>query len=261
MPTMISPNPLDQPILFSVGEHVARITLNRPDRHNSLEAEDIEIFRSCLGTVEADSSIRVLVVTGSGSQTFCAGASLKQMHTGRMSGEVFETLTEHLASFSIPTICAVNGGVYGGGVEIAMCCDFRLGVRTSQLSVPAARLGLCYPVGGLRRYVERLGLGPALRILVANEEMDAFEMVRIGLLHQVVEPDDLTSATDALAERVAGLAPLAVQGMKRLLIDIAAGRLDEAEARAVLDRCMKSEDLVEGLRAQRAGEHPHFEGR
>jgi len=258
---MISPNPLDRPVLLSVQDHVARVTLNRPDRHNALEADDIELLRACLDTVDADSEVRVLIVTGSGSQTFCAGASLKQMHTGRMSGELFETLTDHLASLRTPTICSVNGGVYGGGVEIAMCCDFRIGVRTSQLSVPAARLGLCYPVGGLRRYVERLGLGAALRILVANEEMDAFEMVRIGLLHQVVEPDELGPATDALAHRIAGLAPLAAQGMKRLLLDISAGRLDEREARSVMDGCMASEDLQEGLRAQQAGETPRFRGR
>jgi len=258
---MISPTPIDRSILLDVHDHVARITLNRPDRHNALEAEDIALFRSSLATVEADQDIRVLIVTGSGPHTFCAGASLKQINTGKMSGAVFETLTDDLASVRVPTICAVNGGVYGGGAEIALSCDFRIGVTSSRLSVPAARLGICYPVGGLRRYVERLGLDTARRILVANEEFDADEMLQFGFLHRLVARADLEEETVALARKLAGHAPLAVQGMKRILGEIASGRLDQGRARETVEACMASEDLQEGLRAQRAGQEPRFEGR
>jgi enoyl-CoA hydratase/carnithine racemase len=258
---MISPTPLDRSIVLAVDGHVARITLNRPDRHNALEAEDIELFRSSLATVEAEDDLRALIITGAGPDTFCAGASLKELHTGRMSGAVFETLTDDLASMRVPTVCAVNGGVYGGGAEIALCCDFRIGVTTTRLSVPAARLGICYPLGGLRRYVARLGLDSAKRILVANEEMTAVELLGNGFLHRMVEPDRLESEATAFAERLAGMAPLAVQGMKRILGDIADGTLDEAFARDTIDGCMASEDLQEGLRAQRAGEEPRFQGR
>ena len=260
-PRMISPTPLDRSIVLALDGHIARITLNRPDRHNALEAEDIELFRSSLATVSDDEQIRVLIVTGAGSQTFCAGASLKQLNTGRMSGALFETLTDDLASLRVPTVCAVNGGVYGGGAEIALCCDFRIGVWTSRLSVPAARLGICYPIGGLRRYVERLGLDTARRLLIANEELAADEMMGAGFLHRIVAPEDLDDQAEALARRIAGMAPLAVQGMKRILGEIAAGKLDEAAAQDTVTRCMDSEDLQEGLRAQRAGEEPHFQGR
>lgn len=258
---MISPTPIDRSIVLDVHAHVARLTLNRPDRHNALEVEDIALFRSYLATVEADTDIRVLVVTGSGPHTFCAGASLKQMHTGKMSGAVFETLTDDLAGVRVPTVCAVNGGVYGGGAEIALSCDFRIGVSSTRLSVPAARLGICYPVGGLRRYVERLGLDTARRILVANEEFTADELLEIGFLHRIVPRADLEAETDALAHRLAGMAPLATQGMKRILGEIAAGTLDEDRATATIEACMTSEDLQEGLRAQRAGEEPRFRGR
>lgn len=258
---MISPTSLNRSIVLTVDGHVARITLNRPDRHNALEADDIEAFRTALASVSDDDGIRVLVVTGAGSSTFCAGASLKQLNTGQMSGAVFDTLTDDLASLRVPTICAVNGGAYGGGAEIALCCDFRIGVTTARLSVPAARLGICYPIGGLQRYVERLGLDTARRILVANEELTAPEMLEIGFLHQVVEPKALAETTDAFARRLASHAPLAVQGMKRILGEIAAGTLDEASARETVARCMDSEDLQEGLRAQREGEDPNFRGR
>ncbi len=258
---MISPTFADRSILLALEGPVARITLNRPDRHNALEAQDIELFRTCLSTVAADEEVRVLVVTGAGERTFCAGASLKQMHTGAMSGEVFETLTNDLAALRVPTICAVNGGVYGGGAEIALCCDVRIGVTTSTLSVPAARLGICYPPSGLARYVRRLGFDAAMRLLSLNEELDAEGMLGIGFLHRVVEPEALASAAEELAHRIARLAPLAVQSMKRILVEIADGRLDEDAARASVEACMASRDLEEGLRAQREGEEPRFEGR
>lgn len=257
---MISPTLADRSVVLHVDGPVAWITLNRPDRHNALETQDIELFRSCLSTVDVDEQIRVLVITGSGSRTFCAGASLKQMHTGAMSGDVFETLTNHLAELRVPTVCAVNGGVYGGGAEIALCCDFRIGVTGSTLSVPAARLGICYPVSGMRRYVERLGLGTAMRILVANEEFGARAMRDMGFLHDVVEPGELVPTATALAGRIAGLAPLAAQAMKRALLEIASGQLDEGRAREALQACMRSDDLREGLRAQREGDEPRFRG-
>jgi enoyl-CoA hydratase/carnithine racemase len=256
------PSPVsERSIVLTREDHVAWIVLNRPDRHNALEAEDIELFRSSLETVAADDQVRALVVTGSGGRTFCAGASLRQIHTGDMSGEIFDTLTAQLASLRVPTICALNGGVYGGGAEIALCCDFRIGVTHTRLSVPAARLGICYPLGGLRRYVSRLGLGVAQRILVAAEELDAQEMQRVGFLHRVVPPDDLGPVTTLMAARIAALAPLAVQAMKRSLTDIADGTLDVEAATAAIARCMESEDLREGLRAQREGDEPRFEGR
>ena len=239
---------------------VARITLNRPNQHNALEVEDTERFRACLEEIDDDDAIRVLIVTGTGQRTFCAGASLKQLESGDMSGTIFEKLTDRLAEVRVPTICGLNGSAYGGGTEIALCCDFRIGVRGSRMSVPAARLGLCYPLGGLRRYVERLGLSTAKRILVANEELDADEMLRVGFLDRLVEREELEGVLDEYADRIVGLAPLAAQYMKRILTRIAAGTVEVGEAQALIDRCATSADFREGLRAQRVGEAPRFEG-
>ena len=258
---MINPMLDDRAVLLAIEGHVARIVLNRPDRHNALETQDIALFRSCLETVDADADVRVLIVTGAGGRTFCAGASLKQIEEGAMSGALFQTLTDHLATLRVPTICALNGSVYGGGAEIALCCDFRIAVTSARLSVPAARLGLCYPLGGLRRYVNRLGLSVAQRILVANEEMDGETLLRVGFLDRLVAPEELAEVTTAMAVRLAGLAPLAVQAMKRILTQVAAGALDVEGAHLAIARCLTSEDLREGLRAQRAGEEPRFMGR
>jgi enoyl-CoA hydratase/carnithine racemase len=176
----------DDPILFSRDGHIARITLNNPAQHNALGAAEIGRFRDCLDAVETDPSLRVLLLTGNGERTFCAGASLKQFRSGDMSGELFSTLTDRLAALPIPSVCALNGNVFGGGAEIALCCDYRIGVDDLRLLVPAARIGICYPLNGLQRYVDKLGLGAAKRILVASEELAAETLLAIGFLHRVV---------------------------------------------------------------------------
>ena len=240
---------------------LARITLDRPEVHNALEASDIADFRAALDRCELQSGVRVLVLTGRGDQTFSSGASLGQMQSGALTGDVFETLTNRLAEVRLPTVCALNGSVYGGGAEIALCCDFRIGVKGSRLSVPAAALGVCYPLGGLRRYVQRLGPTVASRILLAAEEFSADEMFRVGFLTHLVDAGELTREADALAMRLASLAPLAVQGMKRLLTQVAAGTIAPSEAAGIVTHCAESADLIEGLKARKEGRPPVFEGR
>ncbi|MGD2045770.1 MAG: enoyl-CoA hydratase-related protein [Gemmatimonadota bacterium] len=240
---------------------IARIVLDRPDRHNALELADLQRFRAHLAEVDKNDRIRVLVVTGSGEATFCAGASLDQLESGEISGRIFETLTTDLASSRVPTICALNGSAYGGGAEIALCCDFRIGVVGSRISVPAARLGVCYPVTGLRRYLASLGPGVARRIMLAAEELDADEMLRSGFLDRLVRPEELSTVAAALADHMAGLAPLAVQAMKRILRGLALGTLDDDDAQELVSLCEGSEDLKEGLRARRERRPAEFRGR
>ena len=248
-------------VRLDVDGDIAWIVLDAPEQHNALEADDLVAFRSYLGRIDSDEAVRVLVITGTGDATFCAGASLAQMESGDMSGEVLETLTDRLVAVRVPTICALNGSVYGGGGEIALCCDFRIGVTGSRLAIPAAQLGVCYPVGGLTRYVQRLGLTVAQRLFVASEEIEADEMLRVGFLTELVAPTELKGAADRLATRVASYAPLAVQAMKQLLSQIASGSVDIEEARALVDRCASSSDLQEGLAAKREARAPRFQAR
>jgi enoyl-CoA hydratase/carnithine racemase len=246
---------------LSVAGHVARIVLDRPERHNALGAADLAAFRAHLATVEEDPSIRVLVLTGSGDDTFCSGASLDQIASGEMSGRIFETLTADLAASRVPTVCALNGSVYGGGTEIALCCDFRIGVHGTRMAVPAARLGICYPASGLARFVDAIGPAATRRVMLAGEELDAQRMLATGFVDQLVAREELSAATDALAERLARLAPLAIQAMKRILRGIAAGALDAGEIDELVRRCESSEDLKEGLLARREGRAAEFRGR
>jgi enoyl-CoA hydratase/carnithine racemase len=240
---------------------VACIRLDRPQQHNSLGSADIRALREALTAIGADAELRVLLLTGAGERSFCSGASLKELASGAMSGELFSTLTDALASLELPTVCALNGDAWGGGAELALCCDYRLGVEGMRMRVPAARIGLCYPLAGLQRYISKLGLDVATRMLVGAEEFDATGLCEAGFLHRVLPRESLLADAEALAHSLAGLAPLAVRTMKRLLGEIARGTLDAQAAQAAIDACAASADLQEGLAAQREKRKPHFSGR
>lgn len=240
---------------------VACIRLARPQQHNSLGSADIRALREALAAIGADAELRVLLLTGAGERSFCSGASLKELASGEMSGELFSTLTDALASLELPTVCALNGDAWGGGAELALCCDYRLGVEGMRIRVPAARIGLCYPLSGLQRYVGKLGLDVATRMLVGAEEFDAQGLREAGFLHRVLPREQLQAQAMELAQSLADLAPLAVRTMKRLLGQIARGDLDARAAQLAIDACAASADLQEGLTAQREKRTPRFSGR
>ena len=248
-------------ILYQRSGHVAQLTLNNPAKHNSLGQGELEAIQSHLGQIAEDPGVRVLVVTGAGEKTFCAGASLKELGAGQISGDCFQATTDMLAALPIPTIASLNGNVFGGGVELALSCDFRIGIEGIRMRVPAAAIGLCYPLSGINRFVERMGVNLAKRILVASEEFSAEDMLEIGFLDHLVLPAQLEEMTDQLAQHIGGLAPLAVKAMKTILQQAAAGGIDFEAAGKLSDQCLESEDLQEGFAAQREKRPPRFKGR
>ena len=144
----------------------------------------------------------------------------------------------------MPTICRLNGGVYGGSTDLALACDFRIGVDTAEMFMPAARLGLHYYKSGIRRYVSRLGVDNAKRLFLTAEKIGAAEMLRIGYLTAMVPPEALDEEVDRLAAVLAGNAPVAMRGMKRAINEFARGKLDEEAA----DR--RHRDSMRGRRDQ-----------
>lgn len=247
-------------IRLELADRIARITLDRPERHNALEAVDVRALREAFETVD-NSDVRALLLTGAGDETFTSGASLDQMQSGEMSRALFSTVTDRLIAVGVPTVCAIRGRIYGGGGELALCCDFRVGSEETALLVPAAKLGLAYPEAGLRRYVERLGHAAAARIFLAAETIGGDELHRIGYLTHSVRPDDVRRTADELCRRLSSLAPLALRSMKRSLSGLASGTFDAEEAAASARLCDESADLAEGLAAWRERRTPEFRGR
>lgn len=246
---------------LSIEGAVARLTLDYPERHNALTREGLEQLHAHLREIEGTAGIRALIVTGSGERTFCSGAALDEVRAGAVDGDSFQALADRLASLPVPKLAAMNGSAYGGGAELGLCCDFRYGVTGMQMRVPAASFGLCYPPAGIRRYVSRLGVDAAKRILVAAETLDTDELLRIGYLHRVCAPQELPAAAEAWAKQLSSLAPLAVRAMLEICNAVADGNPDEEQARQWVAQCNRSSDLREGLSAALGKRIPRFTGR
>ena len=237
---------------------VAELTLNAPERHNALTLEDMAQITAALDEVEA-SNARVLILTGTG-KSFCAGVSLGDVAEHDFTENPLTALCDRLERLRPVTICALNGGVYGGGIELALSCDFRLGAMSVKARLPAAQLGIHYTDTGMARALRTVGLQAARRLFLACETFDAEALLACGFLDQPV-CEDVRQAGREKAEAMAQLAPLAVQGMKRSLIDLARGTPDPAASAARVAACFASEDHAEGLAAQKAKCRPNFKGR
>lgn len=250
--------PDHSPLLQTDGP-LARITLRRPQVANRLELIDLQTLREQLRQINADPAIRVLLLDAQGRH-FCSGFNIAAV-PGVDAGALFEALSNDWEAARPITIAAIQGGVYGGATDLALACDFRLGARTSEMFVPAARLGLHFYRGGLERYVSRLGLQVAKRVLLAGQTLDAQAMRDCGFLDELLDDGAaLSTASAALCERLLGMAPLALLGMKKHLNAIAEGRLDADALRADIERANASADLAEGVAAWQAKRAPRFSG-
>jgi len=251
------------PVLVLDGAR-ATIRLNRPKHLNRLQAEDLDMLLQCFDRIEADPTVRVLVLTGTG-RAFSAGYDLGSIaaraagtaETPR-AGPSFETVVNRLEDLAVPTICRLNGGVYGGSTDLALACDFRIGIETCEMFMPAARLGLHYYPSGIRRFVSRLGLDHAKRLFLTAEKINALEMLRIGYLTTLVSAEALDAEVDRLAGVLAGNAPIALRGMKRALNEFARGEFDAVAADRRHRDSQLSADIKEGIRAFAEKRAPKF---
>ena len=252
-------SPTSLPPELSIDGRIATIVLRRPAVANRLQPEDLATLVRQIEQVNAAREVLVLRITGTGKY-FCSGFDIGSV--GQDTSHGFEALTNAMEHARPVTIAALNGGVYGGATDLALACDFRIGVPGVNMFVPAARLGLLFYRGGMQRYVSRLGLGMAKRILLGCERFDAQAMLASGFLDRLVDqPAALMPSVDAMSQELAGMAPLALLGMKKHLNRIAAGALDaEALARDIAEADASS-DLAEGALAWRQKRAPVFQGK
>ena len=249
--------------LFELDGARATIRLNRPRHLNRLQPEDLDALLKLFDRIEADSTIRALVLTGTG-RAFSAGYDLGSIAERaanakeQTAGSAFEVVVNRLEDLAVPTICRINGGVYGGSTDLALACDFRIGVDTCEMFMPAARLGLHYYKSGIRRYVSRLGLDNAKKLFLTAEKIGAAEMLRIGYLTAMVPTEALDQEVDRLAAILAGNAPAAMRGMKRTINEFARGQLDEAAADRRHRDSMRSAEITEGIKAFAEKRPPKF---
>lgn len=251
------------PILEIAGPR-ATIRLNRPKHLNRLQPDDLDALMVLFDRIEADPEVRVLVLTGTG-RAFSAGydlGSIAERAGGaaeeQTAGSAFEIVVDRLEDLALPTICRLNGGVYGGSTDLALACDFRIGVDTCEMFMPAARLGLHYYKSGIKRYVSRLGADNARKLFLTAEKIDAAEMLRIGYLTAMAPAAALDAEVDRLAAVLAGNAPVAMRGMKRAINEFSHGRLDEEAADRRARDSMRGAEIKEGIKAFSEKRPPKF---
>jgi enoyl-CoA hydratase len=250
------------PVLDIAGAR-ANIRLNRPRHLNRLQPDDLDALLKLFDRIEADPDLRVLVLTGTG-RAFSAGYDLNSVAeraTGaedNSAGSAFAVVANRLEDLRLPTICRLNGGVYGGATDLALACDFRIGVDTCEMFMPAARLGLHYYASGIARYASRLGVNAAKKLFLTAQKIDATEMLKIGYLTAVVPADGLDAEVDRLAAILAGNAPVAMAGMKRAINEFSRGAFDAAAADRRARDSMRGDEIKEGVKAFAEKRPPKF---
>lgn len=233
---------------LDIGPHCATLTLRRPSQHNRIDPEDIPVITGYLDQLAGACEVRALVITGEGQRTFCSGYTLGEIRTRLDRG--FEDMLDRIENLPMPTLCALNGSVYGGGTDMAMCCDLRIGVTGSRMFMPAARFGLHYYPGGLRRFVARIGPVATKRIFVAGQTLDAQEMLRVGYLTELVEPHALQARMHELLENIQEGERGVQVSMKQHIDALAAGTWTEEAGRRAYEASLASPALAQRLQRQ-----------
>ncbi|MBS0223069.1 MAG: enoyl-CoA hydratase/isomerase family protein [Proteobacteria bacterium] len=253
-------------VLLAIDGQRATITLNDPAKHNRLDTAALGKLREAIEAADRAPDVRVTVLTGAGEKTFCSGYDLGSIPSGKSvrqaeSRDSFETVMDRLETMRMPTLCALNGGVYGGATDMALACDFRLGVKGMRFFMPAARFGLHYYPSGLRRYTQKVSPSFAKRAFLLSEDFSDEDLLRVGYLDWLVERADFGAKIDEIVARLAGLAPLSMANMKRAIEQFAQAEPDIGRIREAILECQNSEDLREGLAALRERRSPAFKGR
>lgn len=247
---------------------VATVRLNRPDVRNALsKAVNLQMTDIALELDQKD-SVRVIVLTGTGDKAFCAGADLKE-RKGVPASETapyinaIATAIETWGEIRKPVVCAMNGSAYGGGLELAMACDFRVIVDDAEVGLTEVRLGIMPGAGGTQRLPRLVGEARAKELILLGRRIKAARAAEIGLVSQMVPRAELDKTVAGIVAELAGCAPLSVMSAKSA-IQRGYGR-ELAEALTIERECYEvtlfSEDRDEGLAAFAEGRPPRYQGR
>ncbi len=252
---------------FEVKDHVATITLNRPEKQNAMDNEMYVAISSHLSEIDSNDDIWVGVITGAGDKAFTAGADLVGMHGTAEKAEVGwssprPTRFDLGLEVQKPLIAAVNGYCLAGGLELALVCDIRIASETAQFGCPEVKWNLLHGYGAqlLPRIV---GTSNAMYLLLTGQFIDAVEALRIGLVNEVVPPDHLMRRVHQLAAVICSNGPMAIRMTKELALrsrDLSIP--DGIRLYQALNRLVElSDDLEEGTRAFAEKRKPEFKNR
>jgi len=259
--------------LVRTKNNICTLTLNRPEKKNALSLELVERLRFTLEELAENDKVRVLILRGSGDKAFCSGFDIGSLPTQSKGNadqrlkslDQVESLFQCLIRFPYPVIAMLNGFAFGLGCELAMCCDIRIGVEDIHMGVPPAKLGMVYPWAGLQRFIQSIGLQSTKELFFTGRTYSGRRIKELGLVDYLVPGDELEEFTYGMAEEIAGNAPLALKGTKKVInLLIQSNRLNETqtkEAQTIFKEALSSEDMQEGRAAFLEKRKPRFKGK
>ena len=255
-------------VLVEYRGSAAWVTLNRPDVRNALSRDVNLQLREIASELDEREGTHVIVITGAGDKAFCAGADLKERRgvSAAETGPYITAIAGAIYSWGDlkkPTICAMNGSAYGGGLELALACDFRILVDDAEVGLAEVRLGIMPGAGGTQRLPRLIGEARAKELILLGRRISAARALEIGLVHQVVPRKGLIAAVEGFIADLAQCAPLSVQSAKSAIQRGYGKVLSEGLdiERECYDVTLFSEDRDEGLAAFAEGRPPRYQGR
>ena len=246
------------------------MVFNNPDRRNALSLDMWQAMPVILDQFDHDPEIRVIVLKGAGDKAFISGADISQFEKQRSSAatvaeydKIAEAATLRLQELRKPTIAMIHGFCIGGGVGIALQCDLRIAADNARFGVPAARLGLGYRWGGVKKLVDLVGPSFAKEIFLTARHFTAAEALEMGLINRVRPEAELEAYVHHYASLIAENAPLTMEAVKGVVGELGkpAAQIDRARCEAMVARCFDSQDYIEGRRAFMEKRKPVFAGK
>lgn len=260
-------------LLVEKKDRMATLTINRPEKRNSLSPDLLIRIHQTLEEFVREDMVRVVVIRGVGDRAFSSGYDIAAIPT-KVTPELQEKLKrqnplelamESVVHFPYPVIALLNGYAFGAGCELALCCDLRIGADDIRMGMPPAKLGLVYPMSGLLRFVQVLGIPRTKELFLTGRYYPAHRAKEMGLVDYLLPRQEAESLAYEMAAEIAGNAPLSVKGTKRILNLLSQTlTLSEAglkEANALMAQAFNSEDLKEGQMAFLQKRKPEFKGR
>ena len=240
---------------ISIDQRIATVTMDRPKALNALNKEVISALHAAIEWLDAEDAVRVVILTGAGEKSFVAGADIAEFASfdakqGQdLSATGHQLLFDRVAAAKKPYIAAINGFALGGGLELAMACHVRIAAETARLGLPETSLGLIPGYGGTQRLVQLVGKGRAMEMMLSASMIDAATAESYGLVNQVVSPEELLPAANAMAGtfmKNSGQAHKAVIEAVNAATEGGAGFTSE---QALFGACFATEDFIEGTSA------------
>ena len=265
----------EEQVRYEVADGVATLTLNRPDRLNAISGPMLRQLAERLLDADRDRSVRAIILTGEG-RAFCAGLDLQDATEGTGIGsasggagggfspfDLRNSPPNVLHNIDTPTICALNGGAAGYGMDMALGCDLRVAAESSKLAAAFTKRGIVPESGGTWYLPRMIGWAKASELIFTGRTLGAKECLEWGLVNSVVPDASLMETARALATEIAGNAPLAVQASKRLMRQGLGEPFDEHVDRVYLQLLplFRTKDFQEGMRSFLEKRPPSFEGR